>query len=72
MEVDWLALVEKFGFPVVVTVWLLWRTDRRLEKIAEGCTRMVSMLDVLLDVKCTKDDSDAKAALDRLKWRAKR
>ena len=28
-------LTQQVGFPIAVCLWLLWRTDRRLEKIAE-------------------------------------
>ena len=27
--------IQQVGFPIAVALWLLWRTDKRLDKIAE-------------------------------------
>lgn len=27
--------IQQIGFPITVAVWLLWRTDKRLEKMTD-------------------------------------
>lgn len=34
-EPFWVGILEKVGFPIFVTFFLLMRTDKRLDKIVE-------------------------------------
>lgn len=39
-----IPVLEKVGFPIVVACWLLFRTDKKLDKIVELHQQMLSAL----------------------------
>lgn len=37
-------ILERLGFPIVVSLWLLFRTDKKLDKIIEINQELVTAL----------------------------
>ena len=38
-----ISLVKDFGFPIFVCAWFMWRTEKRLDKIAQRLSDLVSV-----------------------------
>jgi hypothetical protein len=38
-------LVKTLGFPIVIACWLLYRTDKRLEKAADLLQTLITKID---------------------------
>jgi hypothetical protein len=49
-----LAVVERLGFPVAVTIFLLWRYETRLKEIGEAMQKIATTLAVI----AAHDDDD--------------
>lgn len=37
---DYVDVISKVGFPIVVTTWLLWRFEKRMDRTIELLTLM--------------------------------
>jgi hypothetical protein len=44
-ETEWLEVLKSFGFPVVVALYLLIRTDSRLGELAKAISELSRVID---------------------------
>ena len=40
-------LIQQVGFPIAVAFWLLWRTDRRMEKMTAALEEIAKTMAVI-------------------------
>ena len=50
-------VVQQVGFPIAVAVWLLWRTDKRLDKMAEILQQIATTM-ALIEKSVNGGDND--------------
>lgn len=40
METQVIALLERFGFPILLCVWFMWRMEQRLDRFSDMVVKM--------------------------------
>lgn len=42
-------VIQKLGFPIVVAVWFMFRTDKRLDKVLSIMEQILAKIDLIED-----------------------
>lgn len=48
---EWLQMIKEVGFPVLVTLYLLHRIERKLDKLNDTMHRLPERINPLMDIK---------------------
>lgn len=43
-EIDWLNAVGNVGFPIVITIYLLYRFEKKLDSLTKGINELTKVL----------------------------
>lgn len=44
---DLVQILREFGFPVFVTVWFMWRLEKRIDRFTESIERLITIVTVM-------------------------
>lgn len=44
---DVMALLREFGFPIFVSLWFMWRLEKRLDTFTESIQKLLTVITVM-------------------------
>ena len=50
VSVGVIALLREFGFPVFVTLWFMWRIEKKIDKFTEQIEKLITIVTVMTKV----------------------
>lgn len=48
--VGYVALLREFGFPMFVTLWFMWRIEKRIDRFTEQIEKLITIVTVMTKV----------------------